>query len=149
MKERLLARLSTYLLMVKDEELLLLRRQNSGFADDFLSLPAGHIEAGESIKDATVREAFEETGVVIDPEDLEFIHVVYHHSDHPYIDFYWLCTKWTGQIENKEPEKCSELSFHPLDELPGEQIAPNVLSALEIMSQGDVFSEFDETLSEE
>jgi len=146
MKERLLSRLSTYLLMVKDEKLLLSRRINSGFADELLSLPAGHIEAGESIKSAMIREAFEETGAIINPEDLEFVHVVYHHSDPLYVDFYWLCTKWTGEIFNKEPNKCSDLSFYSLSELPGEEIAPNVLSALEIMSQGDVFSEFDEAL---
>jgi len=144
MKELLMSRLSTYLLMVRDEKLLLIRRQNSGFADGLLSLPAGHIEAGESIKDAMIREANEETGAIINPEDLQFIHVVYHHGDCLYVDFYWLCTKWTGEIYNKEPEKCSGLDFHPLADLPGEEIAPNVLSALEIMSQGDVFSEFDE-----
>ncbi len=146
MKERLLARVSVYILMVKDDQLLLLRRNIPGFADQLFSLPAGHVEAGESIKSAAIREAHEETGAVINPDDLQFVHVVYHHSDHVYVDFYWLCTTWTGQIENKEPEKCSELAFYQLADLPGEQIAPNVLSALEIMSQGDVFSEFDSTL---
>lgn len=147
MKERLLSRVSVYILFVKDEQLLLLRRNIPGFACHLFSLPAGHVEAGESIKNAAIREAHEETGAVIKPEDLEFCHVVYHHSDHLYVDFYWLCTKWMGEIENKEPQKCSELAFYPLSELPGQEIAPNVLSALEIMSQGDVFSEFDNKIN--
>ena len=146
MKERLLARVSVYILMVKDDKLLLLRRNVPGFAYQLFSLPAGHVEVGESIKSAAIREAYEETGAIINPDDLQFVHVVYHRSDTLYVDFYWLCTNWTGHIENKEPDKCSEISFYPLAELPGEQIAPSVLSALEIMSQGDVFSEFDESL---
>lgn len=143
MKERLTARLSTYVLMVKDEQLLLVQRKNSGFADGLYSLPSGHVEPGESIQEAMVREANEEIGVTIDPDSLEFVHVVYHHSDCPYVDFYWLCTDWAGEIKNMEPDKCSEVAFFPLAELPGDKIAPNVLSALEIMSQGDVFSEFE------
>lgn len=144
MKERLLARVSAYVLLVKDDKLLLLRRNVPGFAFQLYSLPAGHVEAGESIKNAAIREAFEETGAVINPEELQFVQVVYHHSDYLYVDFYWLCTNWDGEIENREPEKCSELSFYSLADLPGEQIAPNVLAALETMSRGEAFSEFEQ-----
>jgi hypothetical protein len=43
-----------------DGRILLARRSATGYGDGQLHLPSGHLEAGESIVDAVVREALEE-----------------------------------------------------------------------------------------
>jgi 8-oxo-dGTP diphosphatase len=58
------------------------RRKNTGFgfADRSYHLPAGHLEAGESVVEALIREAREETGIVISPDAMDFAHVMHNSS---------------------------------------------------------------------
>lgn len=34
------------------------------------------------------------------------------------VDFFFLCTRWTGEPEVQEPEKATDLQWFPLDALP-------------------------------
>jgi 8-oxo-dGTP pyrophosphatase MutT (NUDIX family) len=61
------------LLVINNNRLLLGRRCNTGFADGLYSLPAGHLELGESVLSAAVREAREELGITIDLVDVRFV----------------------------------------------------------------------------
>src|ERR1017187_7851758 len=64
-----------HLLLLNPEGLVLFgRRQNTGFEDGAWHVPAGHLEASESVVQALIREAKEEVGVTIAPEDVEFAH---------------------------------------------------------------------------
>ena len=47
-KERFKLICSSYLLLIKDNKILLGLRQNTGYMDGFYHLPAGHKEEGES-----------------------------------------------------------------------------------------------------
>ena len=47
------------------DRLLLLRRANTGFLDGYYSLPGGHVEAGEEVAGAAVREVAEEARIEI------------------------------------------------------------------------------------
>lgn len=42
--------------------------------------PSGHLEEGEPVIDGAVREAGEEVGVTINPDDLAFAHVVHYRA---------------------------------------------------------------------
>ena len=55
----------------KDEEarVLLIRRGKAPLLGEW-SLPGGALECGESLHDATVREAREETGLTVEPEEM-------------------------------------------------------------------------------
>ena len=44
------------------------QRQNTGYEDGAWHLPSGHLEAGESVVAALIREAKEEAGIVIDEQ---------------------------------------------------------------------------------
>ena len=54
------------------DEVLLLRRQNTGYEDGKLSLPGGHLEKNERVVDALIRELEEEIGVTFKESELEY-----------------------------------------------------------------------------
>lgn len=115
---------SVYLLLVNERgEVLLSKRQNTGFKDGEYGLPAGHVDGQEDLICAMQREASEEIGVQIEKKDLSLVHVMHRHcGDHERLDFFFLSRTWKGEVVNKEPSLCSELSFFPLYLLPDNTI---------------------------
>lgn len=112
-----------HLLLINDAgEVLFGQRQNTGFEDGAWHVPSGHLEAGESVVSALIREAKEEIGVTIDPRDVEFAHVMHNASGGGRIAFFFTVRTWSGEPENREPDKCSDLRWFPLDALPNHLI---------------------------
>jgi len=120
---------------------LLLRRYNTGYEDGNYSVVAGHLDGGEEVKMAMIREAKEEIGIDLDYEDVTINQVMHRLADDERIDFFLSATKWTGEIENKEPHKCDELSWHSLDALP-ENVIPYIRHALMNHQVGCQFDSF-------
>lgn len=138
--ERFKLPVTVHLILIENNKILLLRRYNTGYEDGNYSFVAGHIDGGESVIKAMQREAFEEAGITIEEKDLRIVHVDHRHSpDKEYIDYFLTCTKYTGQIRIAEPDKCDELSFYPLDNMP-QNIIPYVKSGLENYLKGESFS---------
>ncbi len=123
-KEKFKAILSVYLILQQDDgKILLLLRQNTGYCDGEYGLPAGHVDGGETLHRAMVREAQEEVGINIDQKNLELVHTMHRYcGDHERVDYFFLCKKWRGDIINTEPNKCEELSWHSLEFLPNNLI---------------------------
>jgi 8-oxo-dGTP diphosphatase len=119
---------------------LLGERRNTGWADGHLGLPSGHLEDGESATAGAVREGEEEIGVLIKPEDLVLVHLMHHHTDSGRVALFFQATTWTGEIVNREPDKCAGWDFVPLDALPG-TVVPYVAEALRHASVGVAYSE--------
>ncbi len=111
---------AAYLILIKDKKVLLSQRSNTGFKDGMFGLPSGHVENNETIVEALIREAKEEIGIDICYQDVQFTHVMNRFSEtgRTYNDFYFTVKKWKGNIENREPEKCSNLSWFHYNELP-------------------------------
>ena len=110
---------ASYLVLQRDNEVLLMKRKNTGFKDGMYSLVAGHVDEGENYKQAMVREAKEEAGIKIDKKELETLTVMHRKSEgRTYVDIFFKTQSWEGDIENREPEKCSELSWYETDDLP-------------------------------
>lgn len=110
---------ASYLVLQRDNEVLLMKRKNTGFKDGMYSLVAGHVDEGENYKQAMVREAKEEAGIKIDKKELETLTVMHRKSGgRTYVDIFFKTQSWEGDIENREPEKCSELSWYETDDLP-------------------------------
>lgn len=133
------------LILRKGDDVLLLRRQNTGWKDGWYCTPAGHVEEGESVREAAAREALEEVGVTVLPDDLEFVHVQHRWSTdmggHSRVGFYFVARVYEGEPENKEPEKCDEIGYFPLGNLPHTMVEP-FRHALECYHKGITYSEY-------
>lgn len=125
-KERAKFLSSIYLIIENDEgKILLQRRQGTKLWPGYLALPAGHIDEGENDPyAASIREAREELGIIITEEQLQEPFVVCRRNKSlpPYFDVYFKVTGFEGQIEIKEPEKCSELVWAAPNNLPEDVI---------------------------
>jgi 8-oxo-dGTP diphosphatase len=132
---------AAYLLFVKDGKILLLRRANTGFEDGNYGLVAGHLDAHESLMHSAIREAKEESGVDIHPKDLEVKTTMHRRQADERIDFFFEVKKWDGEPTNREPDKCDDLRWFPLDGLPANTI-PYIRQAIECYQKGISYSEF-------
>ena len=135
---------AAFLLLKKGNQVLLLKRQNTGYGDGKYGLVSGHVEAGESFQKAIIREAQEEANIVIKEEDILQTHIQHRKSlddRSERVDAYFLVEKWQGKIKNTEPHKCSELKWFSLDKLPSNTIKA-VRSAIDNILKQIPYSEF-------
>ena len=138
--ERLKVRVAVYLVLQQDGKYLFVQRKNTDYRNGFYSLPAGHVDRGELPTEAMVREAKEEIGVNIAPEDLRFAHVLYRRDI--FVQYFFVATHWQGEPVNNEPEKCGDLRWSTLAEL-GDKVVEEVAAALSHIEQGVAFSEME------
>lgn len=139
--ERLKPYSAVYLMLFDGQQVLLLKRKNTGHRDGEYSLVAGHIDGGETASEAMVREAREEVGIELERQSLEAVHVIHRNSgERIYLDLFFVADDWDGEIRNREPEKCAELAWFNRSRLP-ENTVPYVEQAIENVS-GDYYSEF-------
>ena len=137
---------AVYLVLEKDKKVLLLRRVNTGYEDGNYSMVAGHVDQGETVITAIVREAKEEANIKINSDDLEIVHVMYRFSlssgigQKTRIDFFVKAEKWTGEPKNLEPEKCDDLNWFNIDNLPKNTIL-YIKQAIDNIQKGIIYSE--------
>ena len=141
LKERFKIIPSVYLVLIKDNKILLSRRYNTGYFDNYYSFPAGHLDGEETVKQAMVREAKEETGIVLNPLDLKLIHTMNRRiPDDERVDFFFTTEKWQGEPKIMEPEKCSDLSWFEINNLPN-NIIPYIKQAIDSYLNNVIYSE--------
>jgi 8-oxo-dGTP diphosphatase len=133
--------LSVYLILAKDGKVLLLRRFNTGYEDGSYGLVSGHADGNERATDAMCREALEEAGLVIKPKDMKFVHFMHRSLNDERADVFFTADKWKGEPKNMEPDKCDDLSWFPLDNLPPNTIA-YINEVIEGFQKGIYYSEF-------
>lgn len=140
--EKFRAYASAYIVLVKGDQVLLLRRYNTGYQDGNYGLVAGHFEGGETAKECIIRESREEAGIVLSPDDLDVVHVMHRiYPEREYFDVFLRAEKWGGEIINMEPDKCDELKWYDLNNLP-ENMVPEVKLALENIRSGIAYGQF-------
>jgi 8-oxo-dGTP pyrophosphatase MutT (NUDIX family) len=137
---------AAYVLLLREssgggDEVLLQLRRNTGWRDGFWAAgAAGHVEQGESVYEAAVRETAEELGVTVTPDALSPLTVVHRtQSNHSPIDervdFFFTARTWTGRVVGAEPDKIGDLRWFPLDDLP-EPLVPHEKVVLDGLRTG-------------
>jgi 8-oxo-dGTP diphosphatase len=129
---------AVYVFLMREGRVLLTRRRNTGFEDGSYSTVAGHMDGGESVRAAAVREAREEVGVELAADGLEPIGVMHRNTPEPgheRVDFFLVARTWRGDPTNCEPAKCDDVAWFDVDNLPANTI-PYVRRALENYASG-------------
>jgi 8-oxo-dGTP diphosphatase len=130
----------SHLILLRGSEILLLRRSGTDYEDGKLSVVAGHMDGGETAREAICREAREEVGIEIRPDDLTFAQIVHRADRGERVSFFFAARHWRGEVRNMEPHKASELRWCPLDDLPGDMV-PYVRQAIERWRRGEFYGE--------
>ncbi len=147
-KEKFLA--ASYLVIIKEDKILLQRRQGTKLWNGFLALPAGHVDEGENAYDCLIREAKEELSIDVSLEDIIDTFVVNRRNKNlpeqydllPYFDVYFVLKTFKGEVKINEPKKCSELVWCDINSLPKDMIEYEV-DAIKNWQQNIKFSTYD------
>lgn len=132
---------TAHLFFFRENQILLIRRFNTGFRDGEYSVPAGHLDGNETVMAAAAREAEEEIGVRIEPHNLVFSSVMHRLEDDERVDFFIHVTGWRGEPVNNEPDKCDDVRWVDIESLP-ENTIPYVRRAIQNHLNGVRFDEF-------
>lgn len=108
------------ILLIRDGKILLTERAGDVYLAGHWAIPGGHVDAGENVATAAIREVHEEVGVTVTPEDLRFVGVTHHRPPHgdARVGFGFVATRWSGEPINVEPAKCAQLAWFPMEALP-------------------------------
>jgi ADP-ribose pyrophosphatase YjhB (NUDIX family) len=110
--------------------------------DGSFSIPTGGLDANETISAAGLREAREEVGVQIAPENLTYAHTLHSlTAGSDWVGHSFTATEWIGTPRLFEPDKHSDLAWWPIHYLPPQMI-PYVRQALLCVSRSRPYSEF-------
>ena len=101
--------LAVHLFFFQNNQVLLLRRFNTGYEDGNYSVPAGHVEAGESATQCAIREAREEAGVELNPQHVVFAQVMHRKSDDERVNFF--LSSHSGVARSPTPSRTSATTF--------------------------------------
>jgi ADP-ribose pyrophosphatase YjhB (NUDIX family) len=140
-KERFKIIPAVYLVLMRGNKTLLSRRFNTGFLDGEYSFPAGHLDGNETLIQAMVREAKEEIGIELKPEDLKLAHVMHRKEpNEERVNFFFTADKWVGKPKIMEPHKCDDLSWFEIDNLPT-NVIPYIKQAIDCIRNKIFYSE--------
>lgn len=140
---------ASYLVLIKDSKILLLRRFNTGFQDGEYNFIAGHVEEKEGFTKTIIREAKEEANIILKNKDVEVAHIMNrlesqdeekNNNLRERIDVFFIAKKWQGKIKNMEPNKCDDLSWFSLDGLPSNTV-PYIKEAIKNIKNKKFYSE--------
>ncbi|HAG52163.1 MAG TPA: NUDIX hydrolase [Alphaproteobacteria bacterium] len=132
MAEKQILKAAAHAFIIKDNQILLSVRIKTGYCDGLFGVPAGHVDDKEVSTQALIRELQEEVNLSVYKKSLK--HVVSMHrtvDEVPYFcTFFELKDLDLSTLNNNEPEKCRELKWFDLNNLP-ENMVPYVKNAIE------------------
>jgi 8-oxo-dGTP diphosphatase len=113
--------------IVENGRALVVRRATEPLRGQW-SIPGGAVEVGETLREAAIREAREETGLIVEPgEVIEVLDSIVRDPDgrtqfhYVLVDF--LCRKMDGEL--RAASDVSEARWITLDEIPPLQMTEN------------------------
>jgi ADP-ribose pyrophosphatase YjhB (NUDIX family) len=120
-------------IIIEGDRVVLVKRAHPPLQAEW-SIPGGVLEVGELVREAAVREAREETGLIVEPAELLGVYdrvlrdaekrVQYHYV---LIDF--LCCRVAGELA--AASDASEVRWFTREELPGLKLAEDTVDVIE------------------
>ena len=115
-----------HIIIMDNNKILLQKRKGSKLWPRYYALPVGHIDKGENQYEALIREAKEELNIEIDLDGITNSYMVLRRNFfeidgkklEPYIDYYFEISKYKGTPIIAEPNKCEELIWADINNLP-------------------------------
>lgn len=112
-------------IIIEDSRILLVKRAHPPLQAQW-SIPGGLLEVGELVRDAAVREAREETGLVVEPGDLlgvydRVLRNVEQRVQYHYVLVDFLCRLVGGEL--LAASDASEVRWFTCEELPALKLA--------------------------
>ncbi|MEU8472688.1 NUDIX domain-containing protein [Streptomyces sp. NPDC029006] len=122
--------------------LLGLRHPDSAYAGNTWHFLAGHCEREDAVS-CLIREAEEEAGLIIEPDDVELVHLIHlvdSPSTRPRIGLVFRARTWSGTPDVREPDRCVEWRFWNPKDLPTD-VVPYTRQAIEGVLAGRLYSQ--------
>ncbi len=108
-------------MIVRNGKILLGERFNTETANGMLAYPGGRMDYGEDPEDGVIREIFEETGLIVSKGTMRYLtfkNEFFPDENKHYVSLIFVATKFEGEPEVKEPEKCKGWDWYDPFDLP-------------------------------
>lgn len=142
MRERFGVSVSVFVIVRSGEQMLLLRRANTGWKDGFFSLPAGGHDGAETLAAAAARELKEETSLHAEVCDMKLVHLLHCNtgdSGGEWLGAFFEAEKWSGEPHLAESEKHDRIGWYAIGDLPSNTI-PYTRQGIELSQRKVAFS---------
>jgi 8-oxo-dGTP diphosphatase len=134
---------------VDDTSYVMLHQRKGDFAEGYWGSGGGHVEHGESLMTAALRELIEEAGEDLVVNNVNFLCVSNFTSLAPkhYVDVAFCAEYVSGEPRNSAPDETSDWQWFNIDNLPKPLFPPivNYLSALK--GDGEFYDNHSKTYS--
>lgn len=132
---------AAYVVLRRGDEVLLQLRRGTGYRDGHWSVLAGHVDPGESVHEAAVREAAEEAGVVVRAEDLRPLTTLHRFERggpavEQRVDVFFEARAWTGEPSRLEADRAEHVGWFTLSDLP-KPVVPHERLVLDALARGE------------
>ncbi len=95
---------------IRDETFLAEIRPNNDTDPGRMMLPAGHVESGEKLEEALIRECKEELDIL--PVEYTLVHRNTRNMQDEVQDcYFYAITKWSGEVKQKDVGQLKWMSF--------------------------------------
>lgn len=136
--------IAAFIIFRREGKVAFVLRQHTGWMDGHYGLPAGKIEHDESFIAGAIREAREETGVDLQPKNLEHVLTAHRTGETDgltWIDIVFEAHDWSGEPRNAEPHKHGALDWLDPAALP-DNVIPVGRFYLEQIAAGHHYAEY-------
>jgi 8-oxo-dGTP diphosphatase len=129
-----------YLLLMRDRQVLLGRRENTGYGDGAYEPPSCRLDERETVVEAAIRLAAAQAGIDLEPSHVSLAHVMHDVSGAGRIAFFLIADGWDGTPDGPGGSYC-DFAWFDLDDLPANMI-DRARVALRSCAAGTAFSTY-------